>query len=75
MAVANAGDKVTCVCDWKGQKATMLQEREVFTLLQKLTKMLDGWVLFEEWVKEIDKKFAFEGRKVALVINNCTVHP
>ena len=31
--------------------------------------------LFEEWVKENDRKFALEGRKVALVIDNCTAHP
>ena len=30
--------------------------------------------LFEEWVREQDKKFALEGRKVALVIGNCTTH-
>ena len=31
--------------------------------------------LFEEWVREQDRKFALEGRKVALVIDNCTTHP
>ena len=31
--------------------------------------------LFEEWVRENDRKFALEGRKVALVIDNCTAHP
>ena len=30
--------------------------------------------LFEEWVREQDRKFALEGRKVALVIDNCTAH-
>ena len=32
-------------------------------------------VLFEERVREMDKKFVYEGRKVALVIGNCPVHP
>ena len=31
--------------------------------------------LFKEWVREQDKKFALEGRKVTLVIDNCTAHP
>ena len=31
--------------------------------------------LFEVWVREQDRKFALEGRKVALVIENCTAHP
>ena len=31
--------------------------------------------LFEEWVRENDRKFALEGSKVALVADNCTAHP
>ena len=31
--------------------------------------------LFEEWVREQDRKFSLEGRKVALVIDNSTAHP
>ena len=33
---------------------------------------MDG-ILFEEWV--LDRKFLSEGRNVALVIDNCLVHP
>ena len=32
-------------------------------------------MLFEEWVRELDRKFASEGRNVALVIDNCPAHP
>ena len=35
---------------------------------------MDG-VLFEKCVREMDKKFVTEERKVALVINNCPAHP
>ena len=35
---------------------------------------LDG-VLFEDWVREVDEKFVFQGRNVALVINNCPAIP
>ena len=31
--------------------------------------------LFEEWIREQGRKFALEGLKVALVIDNCTAHP
>ena len=34
-----------------------------------------GVVLFEEWVREMDKKFVSEGRKIALEIRNCPAHP
>ena len=35
---------------------------------------MDG-VLFEEYVRKTDKKFVSEGKKVALVIDNCPAHP
>ena len=35
---------------------------------------MDG-VLFQEWVREMDKKFVSEERKVALLIDNCPVRP
>ena len=38
------------------------------------TSWMDG-VLFEEWVREMEKKFATEGRKSALVIGSCPTHP
>ena len=34
---------------------------------------MDG-KLFEEWLRELDRKFAFEGRNVAFVIDNCPAH-
>ena len=35
---------------------------------------MDG-KLFEEWLRELDRKFVFEGRNFAFVIDNCTSHP
>ena len=35
---------------------------------------MDG-KLFEEWFRELDRKFAFEGRYVAFVIDKCPAHP
>ena len=31
--------------------------------------------LFEDWVHELDRKFAASKRKIALIIDNCTTHP
>ena len=31
--------------------------------------------LFEDWVRELDRKFAVSKRKIALIIDNCTAHP
>ena len=35
---------------------------------------MDG-VLFEEWIRKMDKKFVSEKRKFALLIENCPAHP
>lgn len=31
-------------------------------------------ILFEEWVRELNRKFLGEGRKVALIVDNCPAH-
>ena len=31
--------------------------------------------LFTEWVRQLDNKFVAEVRKIALIIDNCPVHP
>ena len=31
--------------------------------------------LFTEWVKELDRKFAAQDRKIALIVVNCHAHP
>ncbi|XP_065651195.1 tigger transposable element-derived protein 4-like [Hydra vulgaris] len=39
---------------------------------------LKSWMLaelFEERVKEIDLKFSFQKRKIALIVDNCSPHP
>ena len=35
---------------------------------------IDG-VLSEEWVRELDRKFASKGRIIVLVIDKCPKHP
>ena len=31
-------------------------------------------ILFEKWVREIDRRFTAEGKKIALVVDNCLTH-
>ncbi|XP_037803619.1 tigger transposable element-derived protein 6-like [Penaeus monodon] len=31
--------------------------------------------IFEEWVRKVDRKFWVDGRKIALIIDNCPTHP
>ena len=38
-------------------------------------KSLMSGEFFENWVHEIDQKFAVSKRKIALIIDNCTAHP
>ena len=32
-------------------------------------------ILFEEWVREVDRCFTKEGRKIVLLVDNCPAHP
>ena len=32
-------------------------------------------ILFEEWVREVDRRFTKEGRKINLLVDNCPAHP
>ena len=31
--------------------------------------------IFEDWLRKLDKKFAREGRKVLMLVDNCPAHP
>ena len=31
--------------------------------------------IFEDWVRKIDRKLRTDGRKIALIIDNCPAHP
>ena len=32
-------------------------------------------ILFEKWVREVDRRFTKEGRKIVLFVDNCPAHP
>ena len=51
---------MTYVCDWKGQKVMVLQERELFTLLlQKSMKMLDECSIVRRVGQTYGKEISF----------------
>ena len=77
MASANAaGDKLPMFVIGKAQKPRCFKNVKVLPCRHRHQKKswMDG-ILFEEWVRELERKFAPEGKNVALVIDNCPAHP
>ena len=35
---------------------------------------MDG-TLFQEWLHELDRKFEMQGKKVVMMVDNCSAHP
>ena len=77
IAAANAvGDKVPMFVIGKSQKPRCFKNVKFLPCQYRNQKK--SWMngaLFEEWVRELDRKFASEGRSIALVIYNCPAHP
>ena len=72
MAAANvAGSKLTMFVIGKAKKPRCFKNIKT---LPCRGSWMDG-VLFEEWVRDLNKKFESEKRKVALIIDNCPAHP
>ena len=77
MAEANAaGDKIPMFVIGKSQKPRCFKNVKFLPCQYRNQKKswMDG-TLFEERVQELDRKFACEGRSIALVIDNCPAHP
>ena len=76
MAAANAvGDKIPMFVIGKSQNPRCFKSAEFLPCRYRNRKKnwMDG-TLLEEWVRELDRKFASEGRSIALVIDNCLAH-
>ena len=73
MAATNAmGDKLPMFVIEKAKNPRYL--KNVKFLPCRCRNQRKSWMdgkLFEKWLRELDRKFAFEGRNVASVINNC----
>ena len=77
MASANAaGDKLLMFVIGKTRKPRCFKNVKFLPCRYRhQKKSWMDWILFEEWVRELDRKFLSEGRNVALVIDNCPAHP
>ena len=77
MAAANTvGDKIPMFVIGKSQKPRCFKNVKFLPCRcrNKKKSWMDG-ALFEEWVRQLNRKFASEGRSIALVIDNCPAHP
>ena len=77
MAAANAvGEKLPLFVIGKAKKPRCFKNVKFLPCRNRSQRKswMDG-VLFEEWVRELDRKFACEENNVALVIDNCPAHP
>ena len=76
MAAANAmGDKLDMFFNGKAKNPRCF--KNVKFLPCRYRNQRKSWMdgkLFEDWLRELDRKFAFEGRNVAFVIDNCPAH-
>ena len=77
MASANAaGDKLPMFVIGKARKPRCFKNVKFLPCRYRHQKKswMDG-ILFEEWLRESDRKFLSEGSNVALMIDNCPAHP
>ena len=77
MAAANAaGDKLPMFVIGKSTRPRCFAGIRNLPCRYRLQKK--SWMdrtLFEEWVRELDRTFMGEGRKDALIVDNCAAHP
>ena len=77
MAAANAmGDKLPMFVIGKAKNPLCLKNVKFLPCCYRNQQKswMDG-KLFEGWLRKLDRKFTFEGRNVAFVINNFSAHP
>ena len=77
MATGNAiGEKLPMFVI--GKSKTPLCFKHIKKLPDKYKSQKKSWMnsqIFEEWVRKLDRTFRMEGRKIALLIDNCPAHP
>lgn len=77
LAAGNAvGEKLPMLVIGKSKKPRCFSGVRNLPCLYKSQKK--SWMdsaLFEEWVRGQDRKFECEGRKIALIVDNCPAHP
>ena len=77
LAVRNAcGERLQMFVIGKSVKPRCF--KDVKTLPCRYRAQHKSWMsgeLFEDWVHELDRKFAVSKRKITLIIDNCMAHP
>ena len=77
MAASNAlGEKLPMFVIGKSAKPRCF--KHVRNLPCRYRSQKKAWMdgtLFEEWLRELDRKFDMQGRKIVLVVNDCPAHP
>ena len=77
MAASNAlGEKLPMFVVGKSAKPRCF--KNVYNLPCRYRTQNKAWmngVLFEEWLREIDRKFEREGRKIVMIVDNFPAHP
>ena len=77
LTAANAvGEKLPLFVIGKPKKPRCF--KHIKHLARRYRSQKKSWmdsILFEEWVREVDRRFTKEGRKIALLVDNCPVHP
>ena len=77
MAASNAlGEKLPMFVIGKSAKPRCF--KHVRNLPCRYRSQKKAWMdgtLFEEWLRELDRKFDMQGRKIVLVVDNCPAHP
>ncbi|XP_037791253.1 tigger transposable element-derived protein 4-like [Penaeus monodon] len=77
MAAANAkGEKLLMFVIGKSKSPRWF--KNINHLPTQYTLQKESWMsseIFEERVRKVDRKFRVDGRKIALIIDNCPAHP
>ncbi|XP_037783522.1 tigger transposable element-derived protein 6-like [Penaeus monodon] len=77
MAAASAkGEKLPMFVIGKSKSPRCF--KNIKHLPTQYTSQKKSWMsseIFEEWVRKVDRKFRVDGRKIALIIDNCPAHP
>ena len=77
MAAASAtGEKLPMMVIGKSKKPRCFKNVKHLPYDYKSQKK--SWmdsIIFEEWVRKLDRKFGAEKRKIALIIDNCPAYP
>ena len=68
-------EKMPLLVIGKSIKPHCFKRVKLCLLLTMLIKDIDDWIYFHAWVREHDRKFHDQNRQVAIVIDNCPVHP